>query len=291
VARPSGHAQTVGQAVAAAARQFAGAGIENAWLEAEVLVRAAAELGRERLHAHPEESLPADAAADLASFVSRRLAREPLPYITGEVEFYSLPFHITPAAIVPRPETEVLVEAAVARARQIGAGLVIDVGTGSGALAVVLARELPEARVAAIDLSREALLLTRRNAARHGVASQVLLVQSDLLAGLRAHADCIVGNLPYVRHDEFSALQPEVRDYEPRLALDGGEDGLEVIRRLAVRLREHLSPRGIAALEVGAGQANAVANMLADGRLTNIEIVTDYAGIERVVIGRRGVAR
>jgi release factor glutamine methyltransferase len=288
VARPSGKPQTVGQAVAAAARQFAGAGIDDAGLEAEVLVRTAAGLSRERLHAHPEESLPADAAADLASFISRRLAREPLPYITGEIEFYSLPFHITPAAIVPRPETEVLVEAAVARARQIGAGLVIDVGTGSGALAVVLARELPEARVAAIDLSRDALLLTRRNATRHGVASQVLLVQSDLLAGLRGHADCIVANLPYVRHGEFPALQPEVRDYEPRLALDGGEDGLEVIRRLAVRLREHLSLRGLAALEVGAGQAKAVANVLADGRLTNIEIVTDYAGIERVVIGRRG---
>jgi release factor glutamine methyltransferase len=288
VARPSGNSRTVGEAVAAAARRLAGAGIENPGLEAEVLVRAAAGLSRERLHAHPEEALPAEAAAAFASFVARRLAREPLPYITGEVEFYSLPFHITPAAIVPRPETEVLAEAAVARARRIGAGLVIDVGTGSGALAVVLARELPGARVAAVDLSREALLLTRRNAARHGVTSRVLPVQSDLLTGLRARAGCIVANLPYVRRDEFPALQPEVRDYEPRLALDGGEDGLGVIRRLAVQLREHLSPRGIAALEVGAGQAKAVANALAGGRLTDIEVVTDYAGIERVVIGRRG---
>lgn len=280
--------QTAGEAVAAAARRLADAGIENPGLEAEVLVRAAAGLSRERLHAHPEDALPAEAAATLASFISRRLAREPLPYITGEAEFYSLSFHVTPAAIVPRPETEVLVEAAVARGRQIGARLLVDVGTGSGALAVALARELPEALVVAVDLSREALLLTRQNAARHDVTSRVLPVQSNLLTGLRTHADCIIANLPYVRHDEFPGLQPEVRDYEPRLALDGGEDGLEVIRHLAIQLREHLSPRGIAALEVGAGQAKAVANALADGRLVSIEVVTDYAGIERVVIGRRG---
>ncbi len=253
-----------------------------------MLVRAATRLTREYLHAHPEAVLSPEAAAHLASFVSRRLMREPLPYITGTAEFYSLTLRITPAVIAPRPETEILAEATLTRARRAGAELVIDVGTGSGALAIVLTRELPEARVVAVDLSQQALRLTRENAAEHGAAARLLPVQSDLLSALRAQADCIVANLPYIRRDEFPGLQPEVRDHEPRLALDGGEDGLEVIRRLAVQLHEHLSPDGIAALEVGAGQADAVANVLADGRLTSIETVADYAGIERVVIGRRG---
>ena len=280
-------AQTIAEAVTEVARRLAEAGVENPRLEAEILVRTAAAISHERLHAHPELPLSAEAREALAALTARRATREPLPYILGEAEFYSLVFRVTPAAIVPRPETEILVEEAVRRAREIDARLLIDMGTGSGAIAVVLARELPEARVVAVDVSVEALRLTRGNAARHGVADRVLPVCSDLLCALNGEADAIIANLPYVESGVLSALQPEVRDFEPRGALDGGYDGLDVVRRFTAQLSSHLSRRGFAALEVGAGQAGEVAKLLTAGGLGRTEVVRDYAGIERVVIGRR----
>jgi len=280
-------AQTVAEAAAEVARRLAEAGVENPRLEAEVLVRTAAGISHERLHAHPELVLSPNARDSLAALTARRARREPLPYVLGEVEFYSLTFRVTPAALVPRPETEILVEEAVRRAREFDARLLLDVGAGSGAIAVVLARELPGARVLAVDVSLEALRLTRENAARHGVADRVLLANGDLLSALDVEADAIVANLPYVESGVLSSLQPEVRDFEPRGALDGGYDGLEVVRRFAAQLSSHLSQRGFAALEVGAGQAGEVAELLAAGGLRRTEVVRDYAGIERVVIGRR----
>jgi len=280
-------AQTVAEAAAEVARRLAEAGVENPRLEAEVLVRTAAGISRERLHAHPELVLSLAAREALAALTARRARREPLPYVLGEVEFYSLTFRVTPAALVPRPETEILVEEAVRRAREFDARLLLDVGAGSGAIAVVLARELPGARVLAVDVSLEALRLTRENAARHGVADRVLLANGDLLSALDVEADAIVANLPYVESGVLSSLQPEVRDFEPRGALDGGYDGLEVVRRFTAQLPCHVSQRGFAALEVGAGQAGEVARLLASEGLRRIETVRDYAGIERVVIGRR----
>jgi release factor glutamine methyltransferase len=231
----------------------------------------------------------------LEELTARRSAREPLAYVLGEVEFYSLTLRVTQCAIVPRPETEILVEAAVERARSCGARLAIDVGTGCGAIAVALARHSPALRVVATDISFEALLLARQNCERHELGNRVSLLCADLLAGVGGPADCIVANLPYVCGDEFAGLQPEVRDFEPRLGLDGGPDGLEVIRRLSVEVRAHLREGGFAALEVGAGQARLggqareVARLLRAGRLSEIEVIADYAGIDRVVIGwRRG---
>jgi release factor glutamine methyltransferase len=285
--RPPVDAQTLAEAVAETAHLLAQAGVDTPRLEAEVLVREAAEVSKERLFSHPELPLSPEARGRLEGFVARRLRREPLPYVLGHAEFYSLTFRITPAVISPRPETEILVEGAVKRAREISARLLVDVGTGSGAIAVVLARELPEARVIAVDVSREALRLTRENCVRHGVAARVWTVCGDLLSALEGEADAIVGNLPYVESGVLSALQPEVRDFEPRAALDGGYDGLEVIRRLSVQLPSHLSKRGFVALEVGAGQAGGVAKLLAADGLGGTEIVRDYAGIERVVIARR----
>ncbi len=280
-------AQNLAEAVADVVHLLAEAGVDNPRLEAEILVREAAGLSKERLLSHPELPLSPEARGQLEAFVARRARREPLPYILGHAEFYSLTLRVTPAAIVPRPETEILVEEAVRRAREISARLLIDAGTGSGAIAVILARELPEARVVAVDVSVEALRLTRENAARHGVADRVVLVAGDLLSALTGEADGIVANLPYVESGVLSALQPEVRDFEPRGALDGGYDGLDVVRRFAAQLSSHLSRRGFAALEVGAGQAGEVAKLLAAGGLRRTEVVRDYAGIERVVIGRR----
>ena len=230
-------------------------------------------------------ALSPEAAAQLEQGVSRREKREPLPYIVGEAEFYSLRFYVSPAVLVPRPETEHLLEAALVRAKAMGARTAADVGTGSGVLATLLARELPELRVLATDVSPGALAIAHRNAQRHGLRFRVHLICCDLLRAIGSPLDCVVANPPYIRRDEFEELEPEVRDYEPRLALNGGTDGLGIIQRLALGLGGHLNKGGFAALEVGAGQAEAVAKLLASNGLSNIEVLPDYAGIARVVIG------
>ncbi|MCJ7752449.1 MAG: peptide chain release factor N(5)-glutamine methyltransferase, partial [Armatimonadetes bacterium] len=164
-----------------------------------------------------------------------------------------------------------------------------DIGTGCGCLAVVLARELPDARLLAVDISLDALLLARRNIQLHRVDDRVLPLCSDLLSAVRRPLDFVVANLPYIPTPDFDHLQPEVRDFEPRLALNGGDDGLGIIRRLCVQLTTHLSDGGFAALEVGAGQAHTAAKLLEQAGLRDIEILLDYSGIERVVIAwRRG---
>jgi len=281
--------RAVAWAVSWVARQLSAAGIERARPEAESIVSQATGRSREHLLTHPSEPLAPEEIAGISALAERRAAREPLPYVLGEVEFHSLPFHISPAAMVPRPETEILVEAAVLRARAARARLAVDVGTGCGAIAIVLARELPELRVVAVDVSLPALVLARRNCQRYAVSDHVSLVGGDLLAALRAPADLIVANLPYVRRAEFPGLEPEVRDWEPRIALDGGEHGLAAIRRLSVQLFDHLRPGGCVVLEVGAGQAQEVANLLARAGLSGVEALPDYSGIPRVVVGwRRG---
>jgi len=274
----------VSGAVSEVARHLEAAGIPRARAEAELLVCAVSGRSREWLVAHSEIPLSDEQVVRLEAVTERRARREPMAYVLGSVEFYSLPFATSPAAIVPRPETEILAEAVIARARK--ARLAVDVGTGCGALAVVLALHLPELHVLAVDISREALELARGNVRLHGLHGRVLVAASDLLSAVGRPADVVAANLPYVRTGEFPSLAPEVRDYEPRLGLDGGEDGLEVIRRLSVQLADHLSPDGLAALEVGAGQAEEVAKLLTRRGLTGIEVVADYAGIPRVVLGR-----
>jgi release factor glutamine methyltransferase len=275
------------QAVARCSRGLASADIDEARLEAELLVGEVVGRGREWLFLHPDEQLTPEQSARLNSLLARRLKREPLPYLLGRAEFYGLSFRATPAAIIPRPETEILVEAAVARAGRGRAHLAVDVGTGGGAMAVVLAKQIPTLRVVAVDVSLDALRLTRENCEAHGVAQRVHLVCSDLLDGISGEFDWVVANLPYCCNDEFPNLQPEVRDFEPRRALDGGPDGLALIRRLGGQLLGHLRICGFAALEVGAGQAQEVAKLLGSAGLSAIEVLRDYAGIERVVIGWR----
>ena len=280
---------TVASAIASVAGRLSEVGIERPRAEAEALVRAVSGLSRESLLLHLDGRLSADQLSQLEALTARRAAREPLPYLLGEAEFYSLPFSVSASVIVPRPETEILVEAAIKRARAAGARRAVDVGTGCGAIAVALAQHLPQLWVTATDVSFRALLLARENCRRHNVGRRVSLICADLLAGLRGPADCILANLPYVRSDEFERLEPEVRDFEPRAALDGGADGFGPIRRLSVQVFDHLADGGFAALEVGAGQASEAAKLLRAGRLSRIEVIADYAGIDRVVVGwRRG---
>jgi len=278
---------TLADALARTVERLAAAGLENPRLEAGLLLQAASGLAREHLILHPETTLTDQQASALDDLVARRANREPLPYVLGEAEFYSLRFRVSPSVIVPRPETEILAEAAIERARRLGATLAADVGTGSGILAVVLAKELPDLRLLAIDISLPALRLAAENIRRHSLQDRVLAVCCDLLSAVRKPLDCIVANLPYVAREELAGLQPEVRDHEPRLALDGGSDGLGLLQRLSVQLFDHLAEGGFTALEVGVGQAGAVAKLLERAGLTEIEILPDYAGIERVVIAWR----
>jgi release factor glutamine methyltransferase len=271
------------------ARRLAEAGIERARAEAERIVRVAAEISAEDLIRDPDLQLTDEQLTRAGEWAARRSAREPLPYILGTIEFYSRTFHISSAAIVPRPETEILAEVAIERARTTRASLAVDVGAGSGALAVTLAAEVSGLRVVATDISLAALRLAARNVESHRLRDRVFPVCCDLLAAVGRPADCIVANLPYIARDDFAGLDPEVRDFEPRIALDGGTDGLGMIRRLSVQLCDHLHKGGFAALEVGAGQAKAAAKLLTRGGLCDIEVLPDLAGIERVVIGwRRG---
>ncbi len=289
MSRPASPGPTASALISDIARSLASAGIESARTEAELIVRAVCDVTAEELILRPEAELTSGERERALALASRRARREPLPYLLGRGEFFSLPFLISPASIVPRPETEILAEAAMERARRTACRLAADVGTGCGVLANVLARHLSGLRVAATDISSEALVLARENARLHGVADRVLCLRCDLLAGVTGGLDFVVANLPYVRSRDIDQLQPEIRNFEPRAALDGGADGLCVIRRLSVQLFDHLATGGFAALEVGAGQAAEVENLLGRGGLRGIEVLRDYAGIDRVVIGwRRG---
>ena len=235
----------------------------------------------------------------LQEVLCRRLGREPLAYIMGEWEFWSLPFKVGPPVLIPRPETELLVEQALEFALQWAtrspAGgeepmRILDLGSGSGILAVVLARELPEARVVAVDLSPAALELARENARRHRVEGRISFVTSSWLSALapQCRFDLVVSNPPYVVRGELPRLQPEVRDYEPRSALDGGGDGLDEIREIKETLPPLLEAGGALLMEIGWDQGEAVKLLFeADLRYSQVSVLPDLAGLPRVLRCRR----
>jgi release factor glutamine methyltransferase len=280
------------QALHEATEALQAAGIEDAWLEAEVLLRHTLRLDRAHLYARLQEDLSTGDQAVFHSLLARRLAHEPTAYIVGQREFYGLDLETTPAALIPRPETELLVEEAIARAslpeRQAPYSerlLIVDVGTGNGAIAIALAVHLPRAAVVATDLSREALALALRNARRHGVESRVSFLQADLLAPLAQPADLIVANLPYVRSGDWQALPLEIRKHEPRAALDGGPDGLREIERLLRQAPSYLRPGGSLLVELGprrAAPALALARRCFPGAAARI--VLDAAGLDRLLV-------
>jgi release factor glutamine methyltransferase len=261
-------------------------GIDHPDLEAGVLLADLLHIERLRLWTDTERPLSSDEQAAFAQLVERRGNREPLAHLRGHREFMSLDFIVSPDTLVPRPETEILVEAILDRVSRdplIGA----DIGTGSGAIVVSLAHALPAARIYATDISASALEVAARNCARHQVADRVTLLEGDLLAplegrGLEGRLDFIAANLPYVRRAELATLSPEVRA-EPRVALDGGEDGLDLYRRLIPAAAAYLTARGLLAVEIDPRQAAAVVR-IAGGVFPHAETLTDYAGHERVVI-------
>lgn len=260
------------------------AGVPTARLDAEVLLATALCVDRSGLYCRLRQPVPDDARSLFAAMLERRRRREPVAYITGVREFWSLPFRVTPAVLVPRPETELLVESVLQRVAGRPAVTIWDVGTGSGCLAVALARELSGARIVATDVSLAALAVARANASALGVADRVTFACSDLGAAVRADRsfDVIVSNPPYLAGD--GPLAPELA-WEPAEALKAGADGLGVIRRLVGEAALRLAHDGLFVMELGIGQEEGVRALAAAG-LADVAVRPDYAGIPRVLIGR-----
>ena len=264
------------------------ADIDDASLEAEVILRHALGLDRAQLYARLSDEIAPPARSAFEELLARRLCREPAAYITGRREFYGIEFEVSPAAPIPRPETELLVDEALAHARRLEPTYpephIVDVGTGCGAIALAVATHRPSARVTATDVSPAALELARRNAARLGLSDRLRFVHGDLLSPLDEAADIIVANLPYVASPEWEGLAPEIRCHEPLAALDGGPDGLRIIERLNQQAPGHLRPGGALILEIGYDQGAAVAALAREAFPAGaIAVKKDLAGLDRVV--------
>ncbi len=295
--------------------------IEDARLDAELLLAEARGLSRAALLAHLDDPLDESTRERADAFVTRRVRHEPVAYILGRKAFYGLDLLVDRRVLIPRPETELLVEEALGEVRRRAAGearrctvdggrhvgrwtedsgrlTLVDVGTGSGAVAVALAVQLTPTPtlpryagevilLIATDISAGALEVARANAERHGVLERIRFVRSDLLAGVDVRADLIVANLPYVALADWANLAPDIAEYEPRLALDGGADGLDAFRRFFAQAPSHLAPDGVMMLEIGAGQAQRVSELArAAFAAARIEVKRDLAGLERVVVVR-----
>jgi release factor glutamine methyltransferase len=280
------------------------AGIKNPALDAEAMLAAAS-------HSTRAAVLAGLAIVDdsvhqrYAMMVSRRVRREPLAYIFGIKEFYSLDFKVTPAVLIPRPETETVVTTAlnlISTRRDFGGALastlprrnawprVLDIGTGSGALALAIAINWPAAEVTATDVSSEALAVARRNASRLKVSERVRFRQADCFEsmdglGSLGRYDLIVSNPPYVKDDEIERLAPEINRYEPRIALAGGREGLDFYHRIAPLLKMHLEEGGAVIFELGAEQSRPVADILCAAGAGKVDVIADLAGLPRVAVG------
>ncbi len=297
---------SISEALRHGSRVLAEAGSEEASLEAELLLAYALNTDRTHLYQRLREELPENAARAFEALLQRRLAHEPTAYIVGRKEFYGLDLDVTPAAIIPRPETETLVELVLEFIATREAGhetRVVDVGVGCGAVAVALAVNLPQAGIVATDVSPEALALACRNAERHGVAGRIRFLEGDLLAPLQGSAhpepkpggsrdssrrvDVIAANLPYVRTGDFEAGPPEIRQHEPRLGLDGGPEGLRIIERLLRQAPACLKPGGALFVEIGEEQGDAARRLAAEAfPEARIEVRNDLSGLDRVLVVR-----
>lgn len=271
-------------------QRFAERQLSTPRLDAELLIAFALEARRIDLYVRSEDLLTPEQLARIREVVRRRQDGESVAYITGEKEFWGLPFFVTPQVLVPRPDTETLVEAALERIPKDAAWRVLDVGTGSGAIAVALAKSRPQSQVWATDLSEGALAVARKNAERNGVS--IAFAQGHLLDAV-AHEppfDLIASNLPYIPAGDIAGLAAEVRG-EPHTALDGGPDGLDLIRHLVRAAPGQLAAGGWLLLELGQGQAQAVQRLCVDAGLRDSVILKDLAGVARVVGARNGEAR
>jgi release factor glutamine methyltransferase len=277
---------TIARALAEAAEVLRAGGVAEAQREAATLLAATMERDRAFLIAHGEDALPADVLSIFRERTRRRAAGEPAQYVTGRQEFYGLDFEVSRAVLIPRPETELLVEAALELLQGARAPSFCDVGTGSGCIPVAILRARADAQGLAVDISADALRVAARNAARHGINPRLALVASDCFAALDPSAekfDMIVSNPPYVAEDDLAGLQREVRDHEPRVALTPGGDGLRLICRLLTDSLLFLRPRGHLLFEIGFNQHEAVRRLIDPRVWTTLDIHRDLQGIPRTV--------
>jgi release factor glutamine methyltransferase len=259
---------------------------ERARRDAELLLMHLLKRSRAWLIAHNDELLADELSVSYTELLERRRKGEPIQYVTGETEFYGLQFLVTSDVLIPRPETEHLAEKVIELASDFDAPHIVDVGTGSGAIAVALAHKLPQASITATDISSRALALAEENAKRNGVA--VRFLAGDLLEPVEGERfEIIVSNPPYVAMADRDSLDVEVREYEPALALFAGEDGLEIYHRLIPAAFDALTPGGFVVLEIGYGQSTAIADLLTSAGFECVEFVPDLQGISRVACARR----
>jgi release factor glutamine methyltransferase len=278
---PTGTTSSVRAVIDDATGRLKRAGVETPRLDTELLLAHVLETTRPNLLAGLAAALTAEQTVNFEQLIARRGQREPVAYITGAKGFRRIDLQVDSRVLIPRSETELLV-AVVKVGRPCG---ILDVGTGSGAVALALADELPDATIQAVDVSENALTVARGNAERLGVAGRVSFSQSDLLASVAGAFDAIAANLPYVASAEMTALQPEITRYEPELALDGGPDGLDLVRKLAGQAPSRLKPGGLLALEIGDDQGAATKEILNQCGFVQTEIHLDLSGRDRVVSG------
>jgi release factor glutamine methyltransferase len=280
---------TVDGVLTGGARRLRAAGIWSARREARLLLASAIGTSPEDILLDADRSLDAATVREFDGLLDRRSAREPMSQILGYREFWSLRFDVSDAVLTPRPDSETLVEAALADIRDRGAKLrLLDLGTGTGCLLLALLSELPGATGVGVDISFEAVGIAARNAESLGLMNRARFVVGDWAKAIDGRFDVVIANPPYVRSGDLDSLMPEVRRFEPREALDGGADGLEAYRDLVSLAAPLLSPGGRVVLEVGAGQGEAVGALLMEAGLIEISRRRDLAGIERCVVARRG---
>ncbi|HEX9072475.1 MAG TPA: peptide chain release factor N(5)-glutamine methyltransferase [Pseudolabrys sp.] len=277
----------VSEALRLVAQAFRTASIAEADVDARVLVGYALHLDRAKLVAQSDRILEEREVTVISALAARRLRHEPVSRILGQKEFWSLPLSVTPDVLVPRPETETVVEGALDFVERGGLRMkklcIIDVGTGSGALMLALLRELPNAIGTGTDVSKAALQVARANAAHCGLERRCSFVACDIASGVQGPFDLVVSNPPYIAHDEIASLAPEVRDYDPTVALDGGDDGLAAYRAIAAEAARLLAPDGRLFVELGAGQESAVRALFTNAGLSVGAARKDLAGIPRVL--------
>jgi len=285
--------KTIGMLIAWAQRSLNESGTTNTAQETRWLLAHALGVEQHELASRMEQPVTAEDQARVESVISRRMAREPLQYIVGTQEFCGLDFYVNPAVLIPRPETELLVQETLREGGFAEGAVLVDVGTGSGCVAVTLATILSGMRIFALDCSNDALTVAKGNAERHGVSDKITWKEGDLLSPLHESylvgaVNAIVSNPPYIAEEAWSGLQPEVRDFEPRLALVAGQRGTEFHERLLHDARPFLVPGGLLVMELGQGQAPLVRQAAEQvGGYTGLQTVKDEAGIERVMIARR----